>query len=433
MLSKWKSRFGILAVLAMVATVLAIVPASAVTTGGGGSVDTGAVIGNGEGLAPQIVCKWELPDRDRNAENGMQYGDDDAPTKDAGFPCNGVDPNTKYDADGRIVIEVKANAEDSPTERLIELWTAVKGSANSGAIDSVIWDIYHPDGTLKIQVESYAPDARTPQALGAKFNTATGKYALIPGGMWYAASAQTGQIANDTATSQQGIISRAVQDDLSLWSNSFLLSKHQPCGTYTVKERATYMGFTSYLNNNIEVLCFVNLEADFNSVQWGDITPGGTDYVYGDLVFDANGNSPWPTVKNTGSGAMTFGIMFSEMRAKGDTDPKSVKLITEFDGKFGISPDRLGQPTNIKPEPDGSVRILADTKALFGDGDSQTLCANETGKLDLSIHPPAGLPAGVYVGSLTLYAGWANNGPDSICLNEQGVWNPPYVRGRTVG
>lgn len=423
MLSKWKSRFGILAVLAMIATVLAIVPASAVTTGGGGgSVDTGAVIGSGNGLAPQIICKWELPDRDRNAENGMQYGDDDAPNNDAGFPCNGIDPNTKYDADGRTVMEVKANAEDYPTERLIELWSAVKGSANAGAIDSVIWDIYHPDGTLKKQVESYEPDSRSPQALGAKFNLATGKYALIPGGMWYAASAQTGQIANDTATSQQGIISRAVQDDLSLWSNSFLLSKHQPCGTYTVVERATYLGWTSTVTNNIEVLCFVNLEADFNSVQWGDITPGGTDYVYGDLVFDPQGNSPWPTVKNTGSGAMTLSIMFSEMRAKGDTDPNSVKLITEFDGKFGISPDRL---RGIDP-------IEAGVKAWFGDGDYQTLCANETGKLDLSIHPPSGLPAGTYLGSLTLYAGWANNGEESPCLNEQGVWNPPYVRGKYV-
>ncbi len=419
MLSKWKSRFGILAVLAMIATVLAIVPASAIVVGGSGSVDTGAVIGSGNGLAPQIVCKWELPDVDRNAANGMQYGDDDAPSKDAGFPCNGIDPNTKYDADGRIVMEVKANAEDSPTERLIELWTAVKGSANAGAIDSVIWDIYHPDGTLKKQVESYAPDSRTPQQLGASFNEATGKYSLIPGGMWYAASAQTGQIANDTATSQQGIISRAVQDDLSLWSNSFLLSKHQPCGTYKVVERATYLGWTSTVTNNIEVLCFVNLEADFNTVQWGDITPGGTDYVYGDLVFDVEGNSPWPTVKNTGSGAMTLSIMFSEMRAKGDTDPASVKLIKQFDGKFGISPDRL---LNIDP-------INAGEKAWFGEADAQTLCANETGKLDLSIHPPAGLPAGTYVGSLTLYAGWANNGVESPCLNEQGVWNPPYVRG----
>lgn len=400
----------------MIATVLAIVPASA------GQVDTGAVIGSGNGLAPQIVCKWELPDRDRNAANGMQYGDDDAPNKDAGFPCNGVDPNTKYDADERIVMEVKANAEDSPTERLIELWTAVKGSANSGAIDSVIWDIYHPDGTLKIQVESYAPDERSPQALGAKFNDTTKQYDLVPGGMWYAASAQTGQIASDTARSQQGLVSRAVQDDLSLWSNDFLLSKHQPCGTYTVVERATYLGWTSSVTNNIEVLCFVNLEADFNTIQWGDITPGGTDYVYGDLTFDPNGDSAWPTVKNTGSGAMTLGIMFSEMRAKGDTDPNSVKLITEFDGKFGISPDKL---RGIDP-------IFVDKKVSFGDGDYQTLCANETGKLDLSIHPPSGLPAGTYVGSLTLYAGWANNDVESPCLNEQGVWNPPLVRGPYV-
>jgi hypothetical protein len=398
----------VFAVLALAATVLVALPAVA----NGPEVETGAEIGGGGDDAPIIVCKWELPDYDRDHNNGMQYGDDDMPAIDAGYPCRGVDPNTEY-VPGVEVIQVKANAEDQPTERWIELWSAVRGNANSDDVDSVFWDIYHPDGSLKVQVHGY--HAGPPQGYGASFNTTTGQYDLHQGGMWYAASNQTGQIAQDTARSQQGIIARAAQQDLWLFNNGFYLSKHQPCGHYIVHNYATFSGDTSHTWNYIYVMCFINLEVDFDTVQWGAITPGGTDWVYGDLVFDP-GSSAYPTVKNTGSGAMSLGIVFSDMVRPEDQDPNTIKRISDFDGAFGINPDYL----TYRRGPGGE-------ELYFGTEWHQILCANETGKLDLSIHPPVGLPAGHYVGELALF-GYHTPDEGSPCLNEHGDWHPPYAR-----
>ncbi|MEZ5176404.1 MAG: hypothetical protein R2823_09400 [Acidimicrobiia bacterium] len=410
MKKKWSARFGVFAVFAMLATMLVVVPAAA------DPVDTGADIG-GDGLNPEIVCKWELPDRDGNWNNGMQYSDDDAPNNDAGFPCHGEDPNMQYEQ-GWEVIQVKANAEDEPTEQWIELWSAVRGSTSVSAVDSVFWKIYHPDESLKIQVHGEHSD-RSPQELGASFNQGTGEWNVSQGSMWYAASNQTGQIHPTTISSQQGIIARAVQNDLWLYEGAFGLSKHQPCGLYRVDNYATYLGFTTMTTNNINVLCFVQLEADFDSVNWESVTPGSTDWVYGDLIFDEGGQSPWPTVKNTGSGAMTLGIEFTPMYWEDEVEP-TTKKITEFDGAFGINPDFL----------EYRDPIVAGQEAHFGREYYQVLCANEVGKLDLSIHPPVGLPGGHYSGDLFLYGHHTPNGEEyrSPCLNEHGIWDPPHVR-----
>lgn len=279
----------------------------------------------------------------------------------------------------------------------------------------MFWDIYHPDGTFKYQKHGEHIGV-PPQDYGAWFNAGTGEYDLHLGGMWYAASTQTGQIAPDTASSQQGIIARAVQEDLWLYRSEFPLSKHQPCGQYRVENYATYLGFTSVIENFIDVMCFVQLEVDFDSVNWEAVTPGGTDWVYGDLTFDPP-SSPWPTVKNTGSGAMTLGIQFSEMVRPEDPDPFTVKKITEFDGKFGINPDFL----------EHRDPIFAGEEAYFGEGYHQVLCANEVGKLDLSIHPPSGLPQGHYAGDMYVY-GRHTPGEGTPCLNEWGFWEPPHVR-----
>ena len=409
MTKKWRSRLGVLAVLALAASMLAVLPVGAIEPGGP-QVETGADIGAGSG-APYIICKWELPDADRDFSNGMQYGDDDLPGVDAGFPCYGLDHDTLYEQ--RVnVIQVMANPEDFPTERFIELWTAVTGTANVGNVDSVYWDIYHPDGTLKVQEHGWLFDG-PPQDLGAYFDA--GEYVLVPGGMWHAASTETGQIAPDTAKDQLGLIARAVQNDLQLWNGGFLLSKHQPCGSYLVQNYATYQGPTTMIENFIDVMCFVNLETDFETVQWGDITPGGTDWVYGDLNF---GSGDHPTVLNTGSGGMALGIEFSHM-ARPD-DPmgwdETAKRIEVFDAMFAINPDFLY-----------GFDIPAYQPMNFGNAYHQVLCANETGKLDLSIHPPLGLPAGHYVGDLLLW-GMGVGGEGSPCLNDHGVWLPPDVR-----
>ena len=422
MSKSWRARLVILAVLALAATALVALPAVANDSG---TVGTGAEIGGGDGLQPEIVCKWELPDV-RPDLDGMQYGDDDNPFIDAGYPCSGVDPETTYE-EGVEVIQVKANPHDLPSERYIELWSAVRGANSVSDVDSVFWDIYHPtldlgeqpvpyaDGSFKVQAHGYY--AGPPQDWGAYFDEGLGRYVLVEGydGMWDA-TYETGQIAFDTLTSQQGIIARAAQNDLWLFKSYFTLSKHQPCGPYLVENYATFLGQTSYLHNYIFVECFVYLAADFDNVDWGTITPGGVDWVYGDLNFDHSFESAFPTVGNIGSGGMTLSIEFSDMIRLEDQDPNTIKRIDVFDAAFGTNPDFLSYVIGEGGE-----------ELYFGNGYHQYLCANEVGKLDLSIHPPIGLPAGTYVGDLTLYGYW-NGYLGSPCLNDWWAHEPGMDR-----
>ena len=431
MRKSWRGKLVILAVLALAATALVALPAVANQSD---DVSTGAEIGGGDDFAPEIVCKWELPDMN-SFEPGMQYDDDDDPSWDAGYPCNGVDPELVYNQ-GHIVIQVRANPHDLPEERVIELWSAVRGSNSVSDVDSVFWDVYHPaigpwgetpipyaDGSFKVQAHGY--EAGPPQDYGAFFDN--GLYYVYGGSMW-AAAYETGQIAGDTIQSQQGLIARAAQNDIILFKSYFTLSKHQPCGPYDVYNYATFLGQTTTIHNQIWVECFTHLKTDFDNVNWGSITPGGVDWVYGDLYFDHQGNSPYPTVGNIGSGGMNVAIEFSDMIREEDQDPDTIKRITDFDAAFGINPDYLSYVFGLGGE------VLE-----FGPGYHQYLCANEVGKLDLSIHPPIGLPAGNYVGDLTVYGYWTGYDGLSPCLNdwwahEPGIdrypWSdnyPPYV------
>jgi len=428
MLSKWRSRFGLFAVLALTATMLVIVPASAATTGSG-PIDTGATIGGGT-YVPEILCKWELPDMDRDKNTGMQYiknnASDDSSASPAESPCSGnLATAFNYDQ-GVNVIQVEANPEDLPTERMIELWAAVVGP-NGTAVTEVIWKIYHPDGSFKWQEHGTRQDDPENGPLGPWATVGAGNtYDLTSNGMW-AAALRTGQIASATIAGQTGLIAMENQGELELWRGSFDLSKHQPCGPYRVEAYATsYTGDTTEaVVNYIDVVCFVELETDFTSVDWGQITPGSSKVVAGDVDWTT---PQFPTVRNTGSGAMTLSIAFAEMTLDGDQDPNSTKIIDEFDAYFGLNASNLYGSDSIFAGPEGFD---------FGRGYYQTLCANEMGKLDLSVHPKAvGLIAGHYSGSVTLvasrFAGQGDEINPNPCLNEWGDWQTPQTDPITV-
>ncbi|NOX31288.1 MAG: hypothetical protein GXP35_14750 [Actinobacteria bacterium] len=432
MLSKWKGRFAILAILALAATFLVALPA-----GANGDIDitTDAQIGLSGDDSPDIVCKWELPDtyttsvpddyeyppvegkatpNPGGTTPGMEYGNDDDSVDIAANPCRQDEfGTTKYFTDGSQynVMQVEANPENYPSKRYIELWAAIRGKASVAAVDSVFWDIYHPDGSFKTQ--EYGVLAGRPEQYGATFNQ--GSWTLDQGyaGMWYAASELTGQIATDTLTGQSGIIARAAEYELGLFKGRFWLDKHQPCGEYEVRLYASNDGDTSTLSNTLSVLCFVELVTDFTTVDWGVISPGDIDVVYGDLLMDTPER---PTVKNTGSGELSLGIEFTDMEWVEDglgnpIETAGAKRITMFDAAFGTNPSYLV----------GFPELPAYQEGQFGNGYYQVLCANEVGKLDLSIHPPGWLPAGLYSGSIWLYA-YNNPNDDSPCLNEAGDW-----------
>jgi len=448
MLTKWKAKFAVFAILALAATVLVALPVGAVANEGGTSdaqVSTGAEIQTGN-RAPIIVCKWELPDSVRDTvpnpvvgtiglgpdsvppTPGMEYGNDDDWEDIASTPCRSGDAgDTVYVTDGseRNVIQVEANPDNDPSERYIELWAAVRGSASSSSLTSMFWDIRHPDGSFKTQ--EYGVRAGQPEQYGATYNQ--GSWSLATNGMWYAASALTGQIAADTLRNQSGLIARAAQSEIDLIKAGFWLDKHQPCGEYSVRAYASNVYGTTSLENTLTVLCFVELVTDFTSVDWGRIDPGALDMVYGDTIMSDGQIGLGPTVMNLGSGEMSLEIEFTAMPWVKDGDGKVItnpgtKKITVFDAAFGINPSYLSYL-------DLEVTDQGNATGYFGRGYYNVLCANETGKLDLSIHPGIDLPTGTYAGTMWLYGQpWGDE--TSPCLNERGDWQTPQTDPITV-
>ncbi|MBA4181026.1 MAG: hypothetical protein C0506_10600 [Anaerolinea sp.] len=366
---------------------------------GGGSaladdtVPTGATV-TGTGVAPTIECKWELPDVDDNAANGMQYGNDDNPAVNPGFPCARPTPGSKPTMANGVtnMIEVLPNAHDLPTEKMVELWAAVDHPFGISNISDVYWKIYHPDGSFKVQVHGVR------------------EACVGPTGMFAAANA-TGQITNDAINdTNNGIVSLCQQGVKAIYSASFLISKHQPSGAYKVELHAVSSGNETVLTNYIDVIPFYNLVTDFSSVDFGTIVPGLTGVVAGDLDM----TTPLrPTIQNTGNSGMGIGVLFTKMIQQGVAGPKE---IDQFDAKFGRTPSTL---ETLDPIPAG---VRADFDGL----PARVLCPNRIGKIDFSVHPPSTLPAGVYAGTVTIIA---RSVP--TCLTDRGSVSPITVEDPT--
>jgi hypothetical protein len=417
-----------------------------------GLVTTTAQIGGGgSGVSPRIFCKWELPDMDSAAPNipFIQYSDDPTPSSVANhkagldqlnpwddddlgpaFPCALTAPDgfpeyvqpTPYGT-----IQVRANAEDQPEERVIELW----GAVGPVSVDDVYWKVFHPDGSIKIQVHGTVVEGCNTE-LGAT----AGNAVLTPGSMFWAANG-TDQLTNAAITDfSKGLVAACEQDQLNYWKAEFDLSKHQPCGEYLVELTAVNGDLETSITNSLDVICFHQLEIDFaGGVNFGQIEAYPvTNYKSGDLNF-VNGDN-FPTVKNTGSGGMEVGVEFFTMYQNGIPGPK---FIDTFDAKFGITPAQLvvRDPITASDSPNFP---LTTNIAWFGTNDYQTLCANEVGKLDLSIHPSITSGTGSFTGAMRVWARpdtatdntnnyFVNPGqgvvvptPLYTCANDNGVW-----------
>ncbi len=365
--------------VAVLAVIIGLLPR--VTARADPSVPTHAVV-DPSTVPPRIECKWELPDVD-SATPGIQYGLDDDPTLTPGYPCalpTSGGPPTMPDQVHHM-IQVRPNLEDLPEQRRIQLWMAVDHPLGISAITDVFWQVYHPDGTLKLQVHGtqVPPSSPACSAWGPMFDAAIRNGEL------------TSAAVNDV---NYGMVAKCLQDEKAFYYAEFPLSKEQMCGEYKIVATAVGVGgTTTSLTNYIDVLCVFAIDIDFNRVDWGNIFPGLTKWVSGDLIWDVPPDNR-PTVKNIGNDGMAVKIQFSVM-----TGTNFGKVIEQFDGKFGRSPSTLA---SIDPLP-------ANTWGDFGTGTNQVLCANEIGKLDLSIHPPSVLPGDTYTGRFAI-AGYAVTG-----------------------
>ena len=95
------------------------------------------------------------------------------------------------------------------------------------------------------------------------------------------------------------------------------------------------------MNNYIDIVCFLSFDVDFESVDWGDISPGNFDIVGGDLDM----NTPdMPTVQNLGNHPIGIAVQFQALIQTLDGDGLPVQLpdeIDEFDACFGKLPSTL--------------------------------------------------------------------------------------------
>jgi hypothetical protein len=253
----------------------------------------------------------------------------------------------------------------------------------------------------------------------------------------FEAAFETGQLSNAAITdANKGLMALCNEYQLRFWRAEFDLSKHQPCGLYTVEVYATSSGATTAPTYNyIDVYCFIQMELDFNQIAFGNVVPGIPKIVAGNLIWD-DGK---PSVANLGSGGLNLGVLFNTMYQDSVNDG-SEKWIDKFDAMFGIDSNHLEviNPIFAADTPDPDLQALLPTDGIywFSPSDTQTVCANEVFKLDFSIHPGAGLPSDTYSGTAVLYAQPDIASDDQVpdfknpdgylamytCNNDNGLW-----------
>jgi hypothetical protein len=382
----------------------------------------------GGGTPPIIECKWELPDMQSGVigtefpDNSIQYGlandihmhDDDMAMRPSVDPaCTGPENGQLPSQPSGVqhMIQVLPNADDQPEELSVQLWMSVDHPNGLSNIDDVFWKIYHPDGEFKTQVHG--------TRIGANPSTRIHECAALgkstDNGSMFEAAYHTGQVSAASIDDVNlGIIAKCQQNEKAVYYSKFQISKEQPCGEYIVEGYAVSNGTSSVTVNYIDVVCFWQLEVDFDSVDWGAITPGNMKVVSGDLVFGTDGN---PTVKNTGNHGMGIDVMFQELV---QTDVPGPKKIHGFDACFGTHPNDLqcfgeNEDDAVIADPTATVRFGPDEsgdprpreRSSSNDPglvEPQVLCSNQVGKLDLSIHPPESVPIGTYVGEVEVIA-----------------------------
>ncbi len=409
-----KKGIGLAFVLALLAAALTVAPAAA------DDVPTDANV-SGSLDAPTIECTWVLPDQNGYWPDGMQYGGDDSGAS-TDLPCTAPSPTSKAGPnDGaNNLIQVEPNAHDEtifgPSLQWIEIWSAIDEELENETI--VAFDVYHPDGSLKANIPATRLEVSPDQ-----------KHCDTPGGMLGAAQG-TGQL---TSTATQAVVWECQNQKKSFFYGAFGLSKHQPWGTYTVITNAQTLGGGNSFNTvTFEVLPFVQLEKDFTQVSFGNVGPNGHFFSEPGGDFDWNdGNVEGTSIRNTGNAGMNLELWFDPLCLEGNPlfCGQVSKTIDTFDVKFGAD---LG-PETLLEEIDP---IPANTPVMFGNAENTTLCPNQIGKIEFSIHtgsilngPYFGVPVGIHltgVGSL-MNGGHACN--TDLLTPDPGYENAPYANG----
>jgi hypothetical protein len=290
-------------------------------------------------------------------------------------------------------------------QRTIQLWGAVDHSTKGpNFISDVYWEVFHPDGVKKTQKHGFRVarfDYTTGDPCPWEGDVEMGQFcdyydpdlfcgnlgtASVPGTM-FGATYDTGQASSEAIDE---MIHLCQQDQKGIWYAEFDLDKEQPCGEYLVKMTAVDGDSqTTVLTNYIDVLCTYYLEIDFDNVgiDWGELEAGHWKTKAG----DADMSTPdFPSLHNGGNAGMDVWVEFDAMVDV--ANPDNAKTIGKFDAGIGRTSAELAVIWDIGASVPTELSVDND----------HVMCANDIFKLELSVHPRDGLPAGTYEGSVYL-------------------------------
>ena len=399
-------------------------PAGAANGNGSPSdAGTAAAVGGGANT-PVIECGWALNDTDHNwssTPEKMQYGQDDDAVANPSFPCQSDGAGAAIMADNLTapLIHVKPNAHDEPTQAYVELWGAVTSSNPAGTI--VYFDVFHPDGSFKVQVDATRYASSTTPALCAG-----------PSGMFTAAQA-TGQLTSQAITDIQN---ECQFQQKALWYGAFGISKHQPYGLYKiVMHAANAGGAETTLTYYINVQSFYQLEKDFTTINFGNISANSHFWqpTQGDFTWDGTDSSTnqKTSVRNTGNAGIGLNVRFSSLCLTTAASCTDDKRIDHFDAKFGKVISGMQSMGDATLATSLASNLASTAKpAPFGDyyafdgNINRVLCPNDVAKIEFSLWTE-NIQAGSYS---------APNGiglqarPEPICPTDRGA---PYNAGAT--
>jgi hypothetical protein len=114
------------------------------------------------------------------------------------------------------------------------------------------------------------------------------------------------------------------------------LSWEDPAGDYDVGYHAVdKAGAKSTWKWDVfQYLPLTAFEVDFSSVNYGAVKLNTIKYIDGDVTFDEQGNSKWPTVRNVGNTRLTMKVKQDDM-GLGKTENGSEEWNVKYDARVG--------------------------------------------------------------------------------------------------
>ena len=335
-------RLGLL-LLSMVLALSFAVPSMAAATN---AVTTAVLIGGGAGDPPVVKCKWEWPDDADPAYPGYTT---------TSIPGTQIMPPVSYQG-----------------TKPVEFYAVVTDSSGVNTVRDVWADVWHPlgapeNGSFKFQVQlakhydGSTPDLFVSLAL-AKFDTAV----------------QAGVIKFNTGFTAAEVREELIQGDAQLFEGAYVMSYHQPYGTYKVIVTAfDSSNNQGTLENHFLYYGVTATEFDFIAIDYGTVQVQTDVLRGGDTVFSQGDGKP--TVRNIGNTWAKIWLFQDDMgfgQTVGQVPPWNVL----FDARLG---DALTgtlihfDPAFAKgatPTPNGPKTVLPDILKLCN-----------TQKLDFSI------------------------------------------------